>query len=128
MDRWLLHRYQDIAKLALSVRQRPESGALRGPSKAGQEPDVMLQVAQELYRVVLFAVFMAQTYIAGLIPGVGALPACPGPVAPCLRCLHGFSLVFCKTFSLESTSSDVPHKARQASAPEHVSYGQVGAC
>lgn len=31
----------------------------------------MVQIAQELYRVVLFAVFMAQTYLAGLLPVIG---------------------------------------------------------
>ena len=70
-------RYQDIAKLALEVRQKRNLAAAKGQSKTkqtGQDADVMVQVAQELYRVVLFAVFMAQTFVVGHIPFLG-IPA-----------------------------------------------------
>lgn len=68
-------RYQDIANLALSVRQKRASSATGSQSRprhsSQHQTDVMVQVAQELYRVVLFAVFLAQTYVAGLLPGFG---------------------------------------------------------
>lgn len=63
----------------MAVRQKRVSGASSSQLKsraADKEQDVMVQIAQELYRVVLFAVFMVQTSLAGLVPGVGeqALP------------------------------------------------------
>lgn len=67
-------RYQDIAKLALDVRQKKDLAAAKLQSKgkrSGQDADVMVQIAQELYRVVLFAVFMAQTFVVGHIPFLG---------------------------------------------------------
>ena len=66
-------RYQDIAKLALDVRQKRASAGSRAQKglHSSQDPDMMMQIAQELYRVVLFAVFLAQTYVAGLVPWIG---------------------------------------------------------
>jgi len=63
--------YQEIATLAMKVRrQRAEVGAGKAgkPLRADKEQDFMVQIAQEVYRVVLFAVFMLQTYVAGIIP------------------------------------------------------------
>ncbi len=68
-------RYQDIAKLALDVRQKRDVAAAKTHSKSrqkGKDSDVMVQIAQELYRVVLFAVFMAQTFVVGQIPVIGS--------------------------------------------------------
>jgi hypothetical protein len=62
-------------------RERAEVGGAQAgnPLRAGEEQDFMVQIAQEVYRVVLFAVFMLQTYVAGLIPIVGgSTPPSPG--------------------------------------------------
>ena len=69
----LAFRYQEIATLAMKVRrEKADVGqAQAGKPSKSQEQDLTMQVAQEVYRVVLFAVFMLQTYVAGLFPFVG---------------------------------------------------------
>lgn len=63
-------------------RQRAEVGAGKAgkPLRADKEQDFMVQIAQEVYRVVLFAVFMLQTYVAGIIPI--PLVGAPPPLSP----------------------------------------------
>ena len=41
------------------------------PQRKPQQQDIMVQLAQELYRVVLFAVFFLQTYAVGFVPWIG---------------------------------------------------------
>ena len=41
------------------------------PQRKPQQQDIMVQLAQELYRVVLFAVFFLQTYAIGFVPWLG---------------------------------------------------------
>lgn len=66
------HRYQELAELA--VRWMRVQGGQAAAAQAAAQPRTPLldQMAQELYRVVLFAVFYLQVCLLGLVPYFGA--------------------------------------------------------
>ena len=66
------HRYQELAELAVRWTRAQSGQAAAAPSPtAGKRAPLLDQMAQELYRVVLFAVFYLQVCLLGLVPYVG---------------------------------------------------------
>ena len=67
------YRYQEIAELAVRVtKERAAKAGGGAPQRQKpQQQDLMVQVAQELYRVVLFAVFFLQIWVISQLPRIG---------------------------------------------------------
>ncbi|KAK9917318.1 hypothetical protein WJX75_003111 [Coccomyxa subellipsoidea] len=80
--------YQELAELA--VRWMRVQGGQAAAAQAAAKPRTPLldQMAQELYRVVLFAVFYLQVCLLGLVPYVG--PALYGVMVSWLYALYSF--------------------------------------
>ncbi len=66
------NRYQELAELAVRWTRAQSGQAAAAPSAAaGPRAPLLDQMAQELYRVVLFAVFYLQVCLLGVVPYVG---------------------------------------------------------
>ena len=66
-------RYQQIAELAHNTDTRKDGSFVAKPKGKEEQEDVFYQIAQELYRVVLFGVFFLQTSLAAFLPIVGTV-------------------------------------------------------
>ncbi len=86
-----LDRYQELAELAVRWMRGSGGQAAAAPAASQaasrQRAPLLDQMAQELYRVVLFAVFYLQVCLLGLVPYVGAAAL---PLQDCLL------LAFCQ--------------------------------
>ena len=76
-------RYQEIAQLAIEVtKQRPSGVPAKGPARQQQpqrsqqqaDEGMMRCIAQEMFRVVLFAAFYFEVWVVSFVPVVGGSP------------------------------------------------------
>jgi hypothetical protein len=70
------HRYQEIAELAVRWMRAQAGQPVAARVAARPGGPLLDQMAQELYRVVLFGVFYAQVSALAYIPYIGPLPCC----------------------------------------------------
>ncbi|CAL8463691.1 g3225 [Coccomyxa elongata] len=81
--------YQELAELAVRWTRAQSGQAAAVPSAAaGPRAPLLDQMAQELYRVVLFAVFYLQVCLLGMVPYLG--PALYGVMVSWLYALYSF--------------------------------------
>lgn len=67
-----MRRYQEIAEHAFNVIQKQAVGEGRQRQKLRHAPQPLnVFIAQEVYRVLLFSVFLAQNVVVRLVPYAG---------------------------------------------------------
>ena len=91
-------RYQELAELAMRWLQSHADVAgsqaqdlkRQAPKEAAKSPPLLDQMAHEVYRVVLFAVFYLQVSLLGYVPHVGVdLPLCARACSYSALCAAG---------------------------------------
>lgn len=91
-------RYQELAELAMRWLQSHADVAgsqaqdlkRQAPKEAARSPPLLDQMAHEVYRVVLFAVFYLQVSLLGYVPHVGVdLPLCARACSYSALCAAG---------------------------------------
>ena len=90
----LLHRYQEIAEHAFNVIQKQAVGEGRQRQKLRHAPQPLnVFIAQEVYRVLLFSVFLAQNVVVRHVPYAGKPSNSAQQDAKCLQSSKSFMLL-----------------------------------